>query len=198
MARQDVYVDAFEVFLPDSYHSNIDLFTRILGPELDTETGMFIKGWWLWPVGRYVERQGTQDWNISMRFIYELTKRYTGEFAIRPLMNAKPKETFQILLKWSRDENVHVRRLASEGGRINLPWAKKSMACLDEFEVYKKILTNLKSDPSKFVQKSVGNNLNDLYKIEPEKAMEIIDQWKREPLSKETEWIIKHGLRSVK
>ena len=31
-------------------------------------------------------------------------------------------------------------------------------------------MTNLKDDPQKFVQKSVGNNLNDLYKDAPEKA----------------------------
>jgi 3-methyladenine DNA glycosylase AlkC len=59
-------------------------------------------------------------------------------------------------------------------------------------------LTNLKNDPSKFVQKSVGNNLNDLYKEFPEKADEIIKEWSEDNPSKETEWIIKHGLRSTR
>ena len=62
--------------------------------------------------------------------------------------------------------------------------------------LYKKILTNLKSDPEKFVQKSVGNNLNDLMKENPAKAMEIISEWQKSNPSKETLWIIKHGLRS--
>ena len=71
------------------------------------------------------------------------------------------------MVKWSKDKNVHVRRLASEGVRISLPWSKKLYVVLSEFEDYKIILTNLKNDKSKFVQKSVGNNLNDLYKKFP-------------------------------
>jgi 3-methyladenine DNA glycosylase AlkC len=58
------------------------------------------------------------------------------------------------------------------------------------------ILTNLKDDPEKFVQKSVGNNLNDMFKESPEKAKHIIAQWKKTPTSKAQEWIIKHGMRN--
>ncbi|MEW6011164.1 hypothetical protein [Methanobacterium movens] len=35
---------------------------------------MFQKGWWLWPVGRHVEKHGTKDFSTSMDFIYEVTK----------------------------------------------------------------------------------------------------------------------------
>lgn len=197
LARQDVYVDALEKYLPNDYKKNISLFTKILGPKLQTETGMFTQGWWLWPIGRYLEKHGINDWDVSIKFIYELTQRFTGEYAIRPLLETNPKKTFKVMLQWSKDESVHVRRLSSEGGRITLPWSKKSTVCIDEFDLYKQILTNLNSDPSRFVQKSVGNNLNDLYKFSPKKAQEIIDEWKSQPLSKETEWIIKHGSRNL-
>jgi 3-methyladenine DNA glycosylase AlkC len=100
------------------------------------------------------------------------------------------------ILKWSKDQNVHIRRLASESVRIALPWSKKLYNAVNDFENYKKILTNLKNDKSKFVQKSVGNNLNDLYKEFPEKANEIIKEWNKDNLTKETIWIINHGLRS--
>lgn len=196
--RQDAYVNAFEECLEGNYQDNIALFTEILGPELQTDTGMFTYGYWLWPIGRYVERHGTKNFQASMNFIYELTKRFTGEFAIRPIIARYPKQTFDTILNWSTDKSVHVRRLSSEGIRISLPWSKKSLVCLDEFDTYKKILTNLKDDKSKFVQKSVGNNLNDLYKINSEKAMEIIQEWQNDVLSKEALWIIKHGLRSMK
>jgi 3-methyladenine DNA glycosylase AlkC len=196
--RLDVFVDAFEVYLPKAYEKNINIFEHILGPELPQETGMFSEGWWLWPLGRYVERHGLQNTKLSLNFIMELTKRFTGEYAIRTLLANKPKETMKVLLRWSKDTNVHVRRLASEGARISLPWSKKLYTAIHEFENYKKILTNLRQDPSKFVQKSVGNNLNDLYKEFPEKANEIIREWKTEPVSKETLWIINHGLRSLK
>lgn len=139
-----------------------------------------------------------EDLKTSLDFIYELTQRFTGEFAVRPLLEYFPRQTIKEILKWSTDENVHVRRLSSEGMRLNLPWAKKSIVCLEEFNTYKKILTNLNADPSKFVQKSFGNNLNDLFKNYPEKAKEIIIEWKTKPLKKETEWIIKHGTRRVR
>jgi 3-methyladenine DNA glycosylase AlkC len=196
--RIDVFANAFELYLPEIYENNITTFEQILGPELKQETGMFSEGWWLWPVGRYVERHGIKNVKISLDFIKELTKRFTGEYAIRPLLVNKPKETINTMVKWSKDENVHVRRLASEGVRISLPWSKKIYIAIDEFEKYKTILTNLKNDESKFVQKSVGNNLNDLYKEFPEKANEIINEWKMNNPTKETIWIINHGLRSVK
>ena len=184
--------------MSDDYSENIFLFEKILGEELQTTEGMFIYGWWLWPIGRYVQRNGLNDYNASMNFIYELTKRFTGEFAIRTLLEAYPKETMRTMIKWSKDKNVHVRRLASESVRIKLPWAKKLTVALDEFESFKRILTNLKNDKEKFVQKSVGNNLNDLMKEAPQLANQIIDGWKTDNPSKETLWIIKHGTRSLR
>jgi 3-methyladenine DNA glycosylase AlkC len=44
----------------------------------------------------------------------------------------------------------------------------------------------------------VGNNLNDLYKEFPEKANEIIKEWNKGALAKETVWIINHGLRNAR
>lgn len=128
----------------------------------------------------------------------ELTKRFTGEYAIRPLLKEHSEEVIDELITWTSDENVHVRRLASEGIRIRLPWSPKLLVALDQFEKYTTILTNLKEDPEKFVQKSVGNNLNDLYKEAPEKAEIIITQWRKTGQSKAQEWIIKHGMRNQK
>lgn len=196
LGRQDLFVLAFEQFLTNSYEDNISLFMQILGEELQTTTGMFSCGWWLWPIGRYVEQHGTENPELSLNFIYELTKRFTGEFAIRPIIQQNPRKTLRVILKWSKDGNVHVRRLASEGLRVRLPWAKKSAAAISQFELYKKILTNLKNDKEKFVQKSVGNNLNDLMKETPALARTIITEWQNDNPGKETFWIIRHGLRS--
>jgi 3-methyladenine DNA glycosylase AlkC len=198
LERMDIFVAAFEQFLGDNYENNIKVFGNILGEELKQETGMFTEGWWLWPVGRYVEKHCLENTKVSFAFIKELTKRFTGEFAIRPLLAHKTKETIKIMLKWSKDENVHVRRLASEGVRIALPWSKKLYNAVDDFENYKIILSNLKNDTSKFIQKSVGNNLNDLYKEFPDKANEIIKEWNEDNPSKAALWIINHGLRSTK
>jgi 3-methyladenine DNA glycosylase AlkC len=199
LARQDMYVVLFDTYLPQDYTSKISLFTRILGPELTTSEGMFTHGFWLWPIGRYVEKNAhLHNPDASLDFIYELTKRFTGEFAIRNLLKTYPQEVLGVLYQWSTDANVHVRRLASEGIRINLPWAKK----LDLYESYRKeccsILQNLNCDKEKFVQKSVGNNLNDIYKNHPDLFEEIIHEWNASSSCKETMWIIKHGSRTFR
>lgn len=197
-ARFDCIVDAMEKSMGNDYMKNIQTFYELLGPELTQPEGMFNLGWWLWPIGRYVERNGNENWKESLAFLKELTKRFTGEFAIRPLLKENPGEVMDELILWTHDDNVHVRRLASEGVRIRLPWGIKLLSALDEFERYTEILTNLKDDPEKFVQKSVGNNLNDLYRESPEKADLIIAQWRKTPSSKAQEWIIKHGMRNQK
>lgn len=197
-ARFDFIVDALDETLPRNYRDNIQAFYQILGPELEKSTGMFSFGWWLWPIGRYVERHGNEDWEASLAFLKELTKRFTGEYAIRPLLKEHPQEVMDELIVWSKDPNVHVRRLACEGIRIRLPWSEKIYVALDEFDRYAEILTNLKDDPEKFVQKSVGNNLNDLYKDSPEKADFLINEWQKTPSTKAQEWIIQHGRRNQK
>lgn len=195
-ARFDCIVDAMQQSMGKDYARNIQAFSQILGPELEGAKGMFSFGWWLWPVGRYVERYGNEDPQLSLAFLKELTKRFTGEYAIRPLLKEHPAEVMDELIVWTKDRNVHVRRLASEAVRIHLPWSPKLLVALEEFERYSAILTNLRNDPEKFVQKSVGNNLNDLYKEAPEKAEWIIAQWRTTGQSKAQDWIIKHGMRN--
>lgn len=197
-ARFDCIVAAMEDHLGNQYEDNLEAFIKLLGPELPTSEGMFRFGWWLWPIGRYVEKNGNANWSLSLAFLKELTKRFTGEYAIRPLLAEHPAEIMDELIKWSLDSNVHVRRLASEAVRIRLPWSAKLYAALDDFERYTTILSNLKNDPEKFVQKSVGNNLNDLFKESPEQAQWLIAQWQKEPASDAQRWIIKHGMRNQK
>ncbi len=195
LARQDVYADAFERFLRADYSENLRLFSQLLGPKLRESHGMFREGWWLWPVGRYVERHGERDWSASLAFISELTQRFTGEFAIRPLLERKPRPTLVRLIAWSQDESPHVRRLASEGVRPRLPWARQSRVALEHPDLYRTILSNLRQDPDRFVQKSVGNNLNDLAQVAPNLARQIIAEWREQSLTPATEWIIRHGER---
>ena len=90
-----------------------------------------------------MERHGNEDWRLSLSFLKELTKRFTGEYAIRPLLKEHPGEVMDELIQWTKKENVHVRRLASEGIRIRLPWSPRLTVALDEFERYTAILTNL-------------------------------------------------------
>ena len=193
-----------QVFIAKALHETIDLnydqtlliFTKILGPELKGNSGAFSEGWWLWPVGTYAELYGGKSFDSTVKFSKELTKRFTSEYCMRPIIKNYPEKTLEVLKSWSQDDNERVRRLSSECIRIRLPWAKKLYTALEYFEDYYIILTNLKDDEDKYIQKSVANNLNDLYKEDPEKFNYIVDSWTEESMSKVTEWIIKHGSRS--
>ena len=97
--------------------------------------------------------------------------------------------------KWSIDKNVHIRRLASEGLRPRLPWASK----LEQFIVDPKpilpIIENLRDDDSKFVQKSVANNLSDILKDNYEFGINTIKKWSK-GATRNRKWVIKHALRN--
>ena len=70
-----------------SYQDSLKVL-KILGPELEVGLGMFSEGYWLWPIGKYVELHGDKEFKLSAAFSKELTKRFTGEFSMRPLLAA--------------------------------------------------------------------------------------------------------------
>lgn len=196
--RQDAIADMLEAALSGSYAYHLQVFERIQGPPLQGETGMFQDNWWLASLGRYVERHANDDPQATLRFLHGFTQRHTGEYAVRPVLMNDPEGTMRVLLDWSADDSVHVRRLASEGMRIALPWAPRTFAALSQPDLYRQILTRLKDDPSRFVQKSVGNNLNDLYRLAPQEAQVLVDLWQQQPLSKAAQWVLRHGQRSLR
>ncbi|MCB0263600.1 MAG: DNA alkylation repair protein [Calditrichia bacterium] len=196
-ARVEVISDGLREHLPQPFDAAIDILLQIIGPPNPNETGMFNEGYWLMPVAFFVEKYGIDHFETSMRAIYEITQRNTGEYAIRPFIEKYPEQTLCVMHQWSTDASFHVRRLASEGARPRLPWAKKlDMFIADPIPVLP-ILENLNRDPSKFVQKSVANHLNDILKDNYETGMRVLRKWSEHP-APETKWIIKHALRNQK
>lgn len=196
--RQRLMAEALRESMKASYEEALEVFAAILGPELTTNQGNFTSGYWLWPIGKFVELYGRESLQASLAFSKELTKRFTSEYCMRPLIEAYPEQVLPVLIAWSQDNNRRVRRLASECIRIRLPWAKKMLTALDYFGDYQMILTHLKDDPDPYIKKSVGNNLNDLYKESPDHFYTIVKAWQSEPMSPATAWIIKHGSRNIK
>lgn len=195
--RVEVMADELHFHLEDGYVKNIKTLLKILGPENEEETGMFTNFYWVMPIAKYVEKYGLENFDISMKAIEEITKRNTGEYTIRPFIEKYTQPTLKVMKDWSTNTNSHVRRLACEGVRPRLPWAKK----LDQFIKNPKpiipILNNLKDDPSKYVQKSVANCVNDIFKDNPEVAKKQIEKWNTKNKTTARKWIIKHALRNL-
>lgn len=66
-ARVAVISDELKRALPSAYPESLDILLRILGPENETEQGMFTNGYFLMPIAHLVEKYGLDDFNISMK-----------------------------------------------------------------------------------------------------------------------------------
>lgn len=182
--------------LPASYPESIRLLLKILGPENETEQGMFTNGYFLMPVAYFVEKYGLEHFALSMNALYEITKRHTSEYAIRPFLQRYPEDSMRLIDVWIRDPNSHVRRLVSEGSRPRLPWATRIDVLKGNPSHNLALLDLLWDDPSLYVRKSVANHMNDLTKD----YKEITLEWLRKRMEQggmHTDWITRHGLRSL-
>lgn len=193
--RVELIADLFEEHTSGTYPEKAALITTMLGPENPNETGMFTEYYWVMPLAKFVEKYGLNHFEVSIQTIGEITKRNTGEFTIRPYIEKYPEQTVAAMERWAQSENVHLRRLASEGVRIRLPWAQKLHQFVANPQPILRIIEHLKDDASRFVQKSVANNLNDLLKDNYEAAQTTIDRWANNA-GKHRAWIIKHALRN--
>ena len=173
-------------FLPKKYKESIEILKKA-AHQFDGFIAMFFPD--------FVEVYGKDELEISLNALEYFTQFSSSEFAIRSFIIRYPKETMERMLVWSKHENHHVRRLASEGCRPRLPWAIA-------LEDYKKdptpvlqILENLKNDESEYVRRSVANNLNDIAKDNPDIVIAIGEKWIGNTM--ETNKLVKHACRTL-
>ena len=183
------------LYLPDDYSASVRILSRILGPENLKETGSFNQGYWLMPVARFAEDFGLETPELSLDFIEEITKRNTGEYAVRPYLRHHTELTIDRCHTWSLSSNFHVRRLSSECMRPRLPWATRLEIFISDPAPVVSVISNLKDDPVRYVQKSVANALNDILKDNYKTGIEVLSDWARKPTLQRS-WIIKHALRN--
>jgi 3-methyladenine DNA glycosylase AlkC len=139
--------------------------------------------------------RGKEQWERSMKAIERFTMRSSSEFVVRPFIISDPERMMKQMLEWSKSDNEHVRRLASEGCRPRLPWGEALPIFKKDPKPVISILKQLKEDPSIYVRKSVANNLNDISKDNPETFIEVIKKWKGKNTN--TDWILRHGARTL-
>ncbi|MEZ4590413.1 MAG: DNA alkylation repair protein [Chloroflexota bacterium] len=194
--RTIVFVQAFRDHLPAGFANAWAVLEAALGAELAEGDGMFNDGWHYWPIAHFIETFGLEDFDVGVRAMYEITKRHTAEFAIRPFLIHHQEQMLAILHTWAEDENMHVRRLVSEGTRPRLPWAGRLYAFIEEPSLTLALLEKLKDDPSEYVRRSVGNHLNDIAKDHPQLVVQTCRRWWAGG-SPERRWIVQRALRTL-
>jgi len=141
----------------------------------------------------FVGRHGLAHFELSLDALRELTRYSSSEFAVRPYLAQDPATALTHALRWAEDDNEHVRRLASEGTRPRLPWARRLPLFIAEPKHARPILERLRADPSDYVRRSVANHLNDIAKDHPDWMLDLLESWPTD--QPETGWIAKHALR---
>ncbi|OII66722.1 DNA alkylation repair protein [Streptomyces sp. CC77] len=192
-----VLAEGLRTRLPEDYTAAVPVLLAILEDELAEGEGMFNSSWFLMPVARFVEEYGLDHPELSLDAIEEITKRHTGEYAIRPYLEQHYALTMDRVARWAVSPSHNVRRLATEGIRSRLPWHRTLTVFVKDPQPVLEILEPLRSDPSEYVRKSVANNLNDISKDHPQVALDTALRWLEESPTPETRWIVKHGLRTL-
>lgn len=191
--------DMLGKYLPKEFESAVKILLRSLPKELDPaksddDFGDFIYA----PYSEFVALHGCQEKYLvfSLEALREITKRFSVEFAIRDFINLYPDETLVMLSSCAVSDNYHERRLASEGLRPKLPWAKK--ITLDHREPLTH-LDKLFDDNTRYVTRSVANHLNDIAKIDASLVIATLKRWKAsgKQEAKEMDFIISHALRTL-
>lgn len=180
--------------LGGNYLRGLDAFADMLRAEEANEAPSF--AFLHWPMAQFVEDYGLDHIEPSVDAMREITQHFSCEFAVRPFLVRYPKRMLEVMYEWASDENVHVRRNASEGLRPRLPWGLRLQSFVDDPTPVFGVLDMLRKDPEEYVRRSVSNCLNDIAKDHPGQLMHVLAEWDADP-GQHGEWIKKRALRTL-
>lgn len=187
MQRMRQTAGAFGQTLPGDYPTALAIL-RDLAPRIR-------HGFASITLSEFVAIRGRDDFDRSMEALHVFTRFGSAEFAIRHFLRDDFERTLAVMQGWARDENEHVRRLASEGSRPRLPWSFQLKNLIADPAPTAPILHALKADDSLYVRKSVANHLNDIAKDNPDYLLDCLSGWDRDDAR--TAWIVRHALRTL-
>lgn len=187
---------AMRATLPNDYADAIAIVVRSFGPASSAEAleSAGMAPFYYMPHAEFIAAYGLEHFDASMAANYEITKRFTAEFSVRPYIDRDPARAFAYLERWAHDPNAHVRRLVSEGSRPRLPWAPRLAITATNPTWALPLLELLRDDRALYVRRSVANHLNDIGKAAPEVLMDTARRWSVDPTPERT-WLVKHALR---
>lgn len=193
---------ALRTHLPERYETAVKILIRSLTPPLSQTDDLGLAVFFYLPHVSFVanygldaeHNNGLDPFEVSMQAQYELTRRFSAEFSMRPFLIKWPERTLNRLMEWTRDPDPHVRRLCSEGARPRLPWAIRIPAFVKDPRPILPILEALKDDADLYVRRSVANHIGDIAKDHPQLAFGICERW-LEGAANERKWMIRHAVR---
>ncbi|MFJ7762867.1 DNA alkylation repair protein [Bacillus toyonensis] len=128
---------------------------------------------------------------------HHFSVREIAWMSIREDLSQNIEKSVELLVEWAKSEDENIRRFSVESIRPRGVWSKHIETLKQEPEKALPILNLLKSDPSKYVQDSVGNWLNDASKTKPDWVMNLCEEWEKDTDIKSTSRIIKKAKRTI-
>ena len=178
-------------YLPSDYGTAIGIIDKVV-----MNYGTWLTGFCsFFPIFVEIYGQDEINWDISMAALERFTPYASSEIAVRPFIISHEERMMAQMYIWSKHKNECVRRLACEGCRPALPWAPALKSFKKDPAAILPILSQLKTDPSIHVRKSVANNLNDISKTHPDLVAKLAKDWYGK--HEYTDWIVKHGCRTL-
>lgn len=118
--------------------------------------------------------------------------------ALRPAIAKQPEDAIAAVTPLISKCSEYLRRFASEAIRPRGVWASHIKLLKDDPKLALPVIEPLKSDPSRYVQNSVANWLNDARKSQPGWVEELCETWIRGSDTDSTRYIVKRALRNKK
>ncbi len=191
--RVDHLIRILAMYLPADFTEAANVLVSL---KEEDRAAQLLTGFTAWPLIDYVSVYGLDKPELALNVLKSLTSLFSAEFAVRPFIEQHFELTYPMLLQWTQDSDEHVRRLASEGCRPRLPWAKQLTAIRRDPSNNIILLEHLLDDDSAYVRRSVANNLNDISKDHPERVLAVCEQW-LQGASQQRRRLIHHALRSL-
>lgn len=117
--------------------------------------------------------------------------------AVRPDVVAQPEAALELLAPWVREADERLRRFASELTRPRGVWCAPIALLKAQPELALPLLEPLRSDPSRYVQNSVANWLNDAGKTQPQWVPQLCQRWQRLSPTDATRYIVRRACRNL-
>ena len=193
---------ALDAALPTDFRAACAVMIASLSPKTDADwkaediETLGVSGWAVMPMAEVVAARGLDDFDHAMGVLATMTKSFTSEFAVRPFFIKDPERAMAIAADWARDDNYHVRRLASEGSRPRLPWGLRLQGFVADPAPLIPLLTSLRDDPVEYVRRSVANSLNDIAKDHPDLIAGVAADWLHDA-PKDRARLVKHACRTL-
>jgi len=135
---------------------------------------------------------------MTLRFATDpnMSVRETAWMAFRPHLATQLPEGIVALEPLSRDSQASIRRFAVEVTRPRSVWGAHIGALKADPSIASQLLSNVKADPSRYVQLAVGNWLNDASKSRPDWVEEVCSRWEASG-DRCTDFIVRRARRTM-